>query len=58
MKLWWRRGTLVELLRADVNRSDDAGPDWPAAVSDAVYRQDMEWLDPTHAGRFAAADRA
>lgn len=46
MRHWWHRGTLVEMLQADINRSDDRGPSWPEAVSDAVYRQDMEWLAP------------
>lgn len=45
MRLWWHRDTLVELLARDVARTPDDGPDWPEVVSDAVLRQDMEWLD-------------
>ncbi len=44
MRLWRRRRTLVELLEADIVRSDDLGPEWPEVVEDAVLRQDMEWL--------------
>lgn len=44
MRLWWHRDTLVEVLRTDISRSGDLGPDWPEVVSDAVYRQDMEWV--------------
>ena len=39
-----RPRTLVTLLERDIGRSDDAGPDWPTVVEDAVLRQDMEWL--------------
>ncbi len=46
MRPWRRRGTLVELVQRDIIRSDDLlGPDWREVVSDAVYRQDMEWVE-------------
>lgn len=43
-RAWWRRRTLVDLLERDISRSDDAGPEWPTVVEDAVLRQDMEWV--------------
>jgi hypothetical protein len=39
------RRTLVDLLQWDISRADDAGPDWPMVVEDAVLRQDMEWVE-------------
>lgn len=58
------KGTLVQGLELDISRSDDAGPDWPTVVEDAVLRQDMEWLTAAEAaaqrrdeeGARAAAD--
>jgi len=38
------RRTLVDLIRNDILRTDDLGPDWPEVVEDAVLRQDLEWL--------------
>lgn len=44
MRLWWHRRTLVDLLLADVSRSDDLGPDWPEVVMVSCWRQDLGWL--------------
>lgn len=44
MRLWWHRGTLVDLLQADLDRSEDLGPDWPEVVLVSCFRQDLEWL--------------
>ncbi len=39
------RRTLVDLLQRDISQADNAGPDWPTVVEDAVLRQDMEWVE-------------
>lgn len=38
------RRTLVDLLKRNIARADNRGPDWPVVVEDAVLRQDMQWL--------------
>jgi hypothetical protein len=44
MRLRWRRRTLVELLAADIVRSDDLGPDWTAVLLVSCFRQDLAAL--------------
>lgn len=53
MRLRRSRRTLIDLVQADINRTDDLGPDWPAEVLVACFRQNLEWLPSYRPGEAA-----